>query len=134
MRALSLSLALGALPLAALADGGVAVPLADVSGLSPAQAEELLTALVTANVVSSNCPGFGITDGEWTLITGTADRLAYEELGLSVDDYDARFYGPAFALLDQPGTCEAEGPKVRGIVQLLVDMGGSPVPVGPAKG
>ena len=134
MRAPALTLALWTLPLAALADGGVTVPLADVSGFSEAQAEELLAALVTANVVSSNCPAYAIDDGAWTLITGSADKLAYEELGLSVDDYDARFYGPAFALLDQPGTCEAEGPKVRGIVQLLIDLGGSPVPVGPAKG
>jgi hypothetical protein len=134
MRAPALSLVLWALPLAALADGGVAVPLAEVSGLSAAQAEELLTALVTANVVASNCQGYGVTDGEWALIAGTADKLAHEELGLSVDDYDARYYGPAFALLDRPGTCEAEGPKVRGLLRLLIDMGGSPVPTGPAKG
>ena len=134
MRVPALVLALAAAPVPALADGGVTVPLADVSGFAPAQAEELLTALVTANVVSSNCPAFAVTDGEWTLITGTADKLAYEELGLSVDDYDNLFYDPAFALLDWPDTCDAEGPKVRGLVQLLIDLGGSPVPVGPAKG
>jgi hypothetical protein len=128
------ALLLTALPLAAQADGGLTVPLPDLSGFSGPQAEALLTALVTANVVSSNCPGFEITDGEWTLLTGSADILAEGTLGLSVDDYDDRFYLPAFALLDQPGTCEARGPEVRGLLDLLVDLGGSPVPTGPAKG
>jgi len=31
-------------------------------------AEELLAAFVTANVVSSNCLGFGVADGGWALI------------------------------------------------------------------
>ncbi len=127
--ALALAIAL-ALPSSALAEGGVAVPLADVSGLSPARAEELLAALVTANVVSSNCPGQGITDGEWALLTGSADRLARDVLGLSVEDYDARFYGPAFALLDQPKTCGIEGPKVERVIRLLIGLGGSPEPPG----
>ena len=131
LRCLAVALAL---PGAALADGGVAVPLADVSGFSDAQAEALLGALVTANVVSSNCVDWAIADGEWALVTGSADRLAYEVLGLSVDDYDARFYGPAFRLLDDPATCAARGPEVRGLIELLVDLGGSPVPSGPVKG
>ena len=61
-------LALVALSLAAWADGGVGVPLADTRGSSDMPAEELLAALVTANLVSSNCPGFGVADGEWALI------------------------------------------------------------------
>lgn len=126
------ALLLAALPMAALADGGLTVPLPDLSGVPPAQAEALLAALVTANVVSSNCPGYAISDGEWALLTQSADRIAYDLLGLSVDDYDARFYGPAFRLLDDPATCGARGPEVRGYLRLLEDMGGSILPVGSA--
>jgi hypothetical protein len=135
MRALLLAcLPFAGLPFAALADGGVVVPLPDLSAFSAPQAEALLEALVTANVVSSNCAAFPVTDGEWTLITQSADLLAYGTLGLSVEDYDARFYDPAFALLDDPATCAARGPEVRGLIGLLEDLGGSAVPLGPVKG
>lgn len=129
-----LALALLLAPLPAFADGGVTVPLPDLTGFSRDQSEALLEALVVANVVSSNCQGFEVTDGEWTLITQSADLLAEGNLGLSVDEYDARFYGPAFDLLDQPGTCAARGPEVQGLLKLLEDLGGSRVPTGPAKG
>ena len=35
-----------------------------------------LTRLVMANVTGMNCPGYALSDGEWTLITGTADKVA----------------------------------------------------------
>ena len=47
---------------------GPSTPLADVRGSSDMPAEELLAAFVTANVVSSNCLGFGVADGGWALI------------------------------------------------------------------
>ena len=125
MRRAALALAL---PLPASADGGATVRLAEVSGLSPSQAEALLAALLETNVVASDCPGWGITDREWALVAGTADRLAREVLGLSADDYEARFYGPAFARLDEPETWDSEGPKIDGLIRLLTDLGGSPVP------
>ena len=122
MRVLALALLL---PGAALADGAVAVPLPDLAGLSEAQSQELLRAVVSANVVGMNCPEFQITDGEWSLLTGSADALAYANLNLSTDAYDADYYGPAFASLDDAATCGAEGPRIRGLIHLLQDMGGS---------
>jgi hypothetical protein len=132
-RRLALLAALCATP--ALADGGLTVPLPDpalLAALSDAQAEDLLEAVVTANVISSNCPDFPITDGEGALLVGTADILAYDMLQLGTEAYDARFYGPAFALLDDPAACASRGPEIAGLLQLLIDMGGSPIPTGPA--
>lgn len=132
MRALALMTML--LPAAAMADGRMAVPLPDLSGLSAPQAEALLAALVQAVVIGQNCEGFLSTDGEWSLLNDSADILADDVLGLSVDDYDSRFWNPAFALLDDPAACGREGPKVEGLLRLLEDLGGSRIPTGPWKG
>ena len=112
----------------ALADGGLTVPLPQLPPLSGGSAEHLLMQLVVANVVSQNCPEWLATAGEWALLTGTADLVA-ESLGLGTDDYDDRFYRPAFALLDKPGTCGREGPRVRPLVNRLIAWGGTPVPL-----
>jgi hypothetical protein len=84
---------------------------------------DLLAELVQANVTGMNCPDFMLTDGEWTLITGTADKVA-AVLGIDTNAYDADFYGPAFASLDKAGTCAAEGPKIRPLIDRLIGMGG----------
>ena len=109
----------------ALADGKIYVQLPDLSSWKGEEAEIFLTEIVLANVVSSNCPGFEITDEEWSLLTDSADLLARGQLGLSTDDYDANYYSPAFDALDDPDTCAEAGPEVKIILDKLVDMGGS---------
>ncbi|WP_052951678.1 hypothetical protein [Devosia soli] len=113
----------------ALADGKVYVQLPDLSSYTDHRAEEFLEAVVMANVVSSNCEGFGITDAEWSLLTDSADILAYGQLKLSTDDYDTYFYKPAFDALDKPGTCEEKGPGVEQVLSELVFQGGSREPL-----
>src|SRR5690606_4698038 len=71
------------------------------------------------------CAGYEITDEEWSLLTDSADILAREQLRLSVDDYDTRFYGPAFDALDRPETCDQAGPGVQPTIDRLVELGGS---------
>lgn len=116
------------LPAMAGADGAVAVAMPVFPGFNAAQNAEMLTALVTAVVVGMNCPEFAITDGEWSLLNGAADMIANGELALDPAAYDAGFFGPAFKLLDQPGTCESEGPKVLPLVNMLIGLGGSTQP------
>jgi len=113
---------------AALADGGITVKLPDVSGLSETQAKSLIAELANVNVITSNCPDYAITDGEWTLITGTGDLLA-AKLGLDASAYDRTYYGPAFKLLDDPGACDRIGPTAKPLVQQLVGMGGGTTPL-----
>ncbi|MGV8951897.1 MAG: hypothetical protein ACOH2M_12390 [Cypionkella sp.] len=118
---------LGAVLLAtpALADGKIYVQLPDLSSYQGKAAEDFLSQVVLANVVSSNCAGFEITEEEWSLLTDSADILARENLKLSVDAYDADYYKPAFAALDQAETCASKGPTVQPIIDELVKLGGS---------
>lgn len=118
--------AMFALP--AMAADQVTVPLPDVSAMSNEDAEKLISALAQINVITSNCPGYEITDGEWTLLTGTGDKLA-AKLGLDPAAYEKKYYGPAFKLLDDPGACDRIGPKARPIIDDLVRMGGGTEPV-----
>lgn len=120
-----------ALPLAggpAYADGGVTVQLPDVSGLSDGDAKALIAELATVNVITSNCPDYEISNGEWTLITGTGDLLA-AKLGLDAAGYDRQYYGPAFKLLDDPASCDRIGPTARPLIARLVGMGGGTTPL-----
>ncbi|MCA2011670.1 hypothetical protein LCM17_09260 [Cereibacter sphaeroides] len=110
------------------ADGGVQVPLPTIPPLSGGEQEHLLMQLVVANVVSENCPAYQATDAEWALLTGSADLVA-ESLGLSVEAYDARFYHPAFSMLDKEDTCSREGPQVRPLIERLIAWGGSLTPI-----
>ncbi|RDW13780.1 hypothetical protein [Paracoccus thiocyanatus] len=126
LAALAGALVLGAGAVAA--DGGVTVKLPDVSGLSDAQAKALIAELAEVNVITSNCADYPITDGEWTLITGTGDLLA-ARLGLDASTYDRTYYAPAFKLLDDPGACDRIGPAARPLVQRLVGMGGGTTPL-----
>ena len=109
----------------ALADGKIYVQLPDLSGFTGAEAEALLTEVVLANVVSSNCAGYEITDEEWSLLTDSADMLARGQLGLSIDDYDSQYYGPAFAALDKADACATHGPDVQPVIDRLIELGGS---------
>lgn len=120
--------AMGLTATGALADGGVTVKLPDVSALPKAQAQALIAELARVNVITSNCPGYEITDGEWTLITGTGDKLA-ARLGLDPASYDQTYYGPAFRLLDDPASCDRIGPTARPLIQRLVGMGGGTEPI-----
>lgn len=113
----------------ALADGKVYVQLPDLSSYTDHRAEEFLSAVVLANVVSSNCEGYGVTDAEWSLLTDSADLLAYGQLKLKTGDYDDWFYKPAFDKLDKPGTCEEDGPAVEQVLSELVAQGGSREPL-----
>lgn len=116
-------LALGAQQ--AAADGKIYVQLPDVSAYGGPEAEAFLERVVLANVVSSNCAGYEITDEDWSLLTDAADLLAYGQLKLNTNDYDADYYKPAFDALDQDGTCEAKGPDVEKVLGELVALGGS---------
>ena len=118
-----------ALPLPALADGGVAVKLPDPDRIAAEASPEFLMALVMANVAGMNCPGHALSDGEWALVTGTADRVA-GVLRIGTAAYDEDYYGPAFAALDQPGTCDREGPKIAPLIRRLKAMGGGTDPIG----
>ena len=109
----------------ALADGKIYVQLPDLSDFGGEEAEALLTEVVLANVISSNCPDFSVSDEEWSLLTDSADILARGRLGLSVDDYDSQYYGPAFAALDEADACATNGPDVQPVIEKLVEMGGS---------
>lgn len=122
--ALLLALAAG-LATPALADGRVLVPLPDLSSYEGREAEQLVSQLILALVVGSNCPGAELTDAEHALIGDSADLLAHDQLGLSIDDYDDRVFGPAFDALDQPGTCEKVAPKIDRLIDQLLELGGS---------
>ena len=113
----------------AWADGGVTVALPDPGRIASAASPDFLMQLVMANVVGMNCEGYALTDGEWALVTGTADRVA-EALQIDTGAYDDQFYGPAFAALDQAGTCDVEGPKIAPLIERLKDMGGGTDPIG----
>lgn len=112
----------------ALAAGGITVQLPDVSNLPETEAKSLITELANVNVITSNCPDYAITDGEWTLITGTGDRLA-ARLGLDAASYDRTYYGPAFKLLDDPEACDRIGPTAKPLIQRLIGMGGDTKPL-----
>jgi len=109
----------------ALADGKIYVQLPDLSAYHGEAAEDFLTEIVMANVVSSNCAGYEITEEEWSLLTDSADILARGQLGLSVGDYDDRYYSPAFDALDEADTCSTYGPHVATVINTLVGLGGS---------
>ncbi|MDH3264324.1 MAG: hypothetical protein OEM24_10025 [Paracoccaceae bacterium] len=110
------------LALPAKAENLVEAGAAGLRRLEPAAAERLLSEVVNAVVMAQNCPAYGVSDGDWTLLTGTGDVLAVK-LGLGIAEYDRRFWGPAFAELDRPGACGREGPKVRLLVQRLIAGG-----------
>ena len=109
----------------ALADGKIYVQLPDLTGMEGAAAESFLGEVVLANVISSNCPDFAVSDEEWSLLTDSADILARGQLRLSIEDYDSRFYGPAFAALDKADACASHGPQVQPVIDRLVELGGS---------
>lgn len=113
----------------ALADGKIYVQLPDLSDFSGQEAEEFLHQLVLANVVSSNCTGFEVSEAEWSLLTDSADIVGKGILGLDSAKFDDEYYGPAFAALDEAGTCEVEGPQVEPVLEFLVDQGGSRDPL-----
>lgn len=112
-------------PVTGHADGAVAVALPVLPDFSESQNQQLLTALVTAVVVGVNCPGFEITDGAWSLLNGTADLIAIDRFALDPVAYDARYFSPAFDLLDKPGTCAAKGPRIQPLIGMLTGLGGS---------
>ncbi|MCB1346965.1 MAG: hypothetical protein H6900_04745 [Rhodobacter sp.] len=123
-----LVLALTLLAASAWADGGVTVPLPRIPPLPTGEQEHLLMQLVTANVVSENCPGHGLTPEEFALVTGSADLVAAALGVLDSNAYDDRFYRPAFAMLDKPDTCDREGPRIRPLINQLIAWGGSLTP------
>lgn len=111
------------------AEDRLSVPLPDISGLSEAEARALTKELAEANVITSNCEDYPVSDGEWTLMTGTSDLLA-AKLGMDPGDYDRTYYGPAFALLDDPSSCDRVGPTAKPLIDRLIGMGGGTEPAG----
>lgn len=109
----------------ALADGKIYVQLPDLSGITGAEAESFLGLVVLANVISSNCADFPVTEEEWSLLVDSADILAHEQLRISVDAFDEQYYGPAFAALDEADACDIHGPDVQPTLDRLVELGGS---------
>lgn len=100
------------------------VPLPDLSTLNQTQAQELAREVAEANVITSNCPDYDISDGEWTLLTGTGDLLT-QRLGLDAAGYERDYMLPAFSLLDDPTACDRIGPTTGPLIGRLVAMGGS---------
>lgn len=125
------TIAAGLLLLATTGDsaGGerLVVPLPDVSGLQRPEAEALARQLAQVNVITSNCPDYPISDGEWTLLIGTGDLLA-AQLGLDPSAYEREYFGPAFALLDDPSACDRIGPQAGPLLEKLKQMGGATQP------
>lgn len=109
----------------AAADGKIFVQLPDLSSYEGDRAEEFLGRVVLANVISSNCTGYEVTDEDWSLLTDSADLLAYGQLKLTTDDYDTQYYKPAFDALDESGACDRQGPDVERVLSELVEHGGS---------
>lgn len=97
-------------------------PDIDLSGISRSEAETLARRVAEVNVITSNCPGYGISDADWLLLTGTSDALA-AKLGMDTGEYERRVYGPAFQLLDQPGSCDRIGPTAGALINKLSQMG-----------
>lgn len=108
----------------ALADGKIYVQLPDLSGITGTEAEEFLHQIVLANVVSSNCEGFEVSEEDWSLLTDSADILSHQ-MGLTTDDYVDTYETPAFNALDDASTCQIEGPTVEPVLDRLVGLGGS---------
>ena len=121
----ALLLTLIATPVLAQDPGFVTLPWEE--RIAEVASPELLRALVSANVVGMNCPDYPLSQGEWALLTGTADLVATKLGVVNTGAYDRDFYGPAFDLLDQPGTCASEGPKIEPLIAMLMDMGGDTV-------
>ena len=130
MRRLAIGM-LGVLVLAspAMADGKVYVQLPDLSSLHGEGAKDFLREVILANVISSNCAGYEVSDAEWSLLTDAADIIAKGQLHLDSGAYDDQYYGPAFAVLEDAGACETHGPKVQPMLDRLVEMGGSRDPL-----
>lgn len=129
-RALFLTLLAGP----ALAEALDLVTLPDDAAIAKAATPEFLMELVAANVVGMNCSDFRIDDGQWALLTGTADKVA-EAIGVKDNgEYDEKFYGPAFDMLDQPDSCANEGPKIAPLVERLKEMGGHTTLLRPLEG
>lgn len=108
----------------ALADGKIYVQLPDLSGITGTQAEDFLQQVVLANIVSSNCTGYEVSEEEWSLLTDSADILSHQ-MGLTTDEYVDKYETPAFKALDEAGICEDQGPHVQPILDELVALGGS---------
>jgi hypothetical protein len=102
------------------------VKLPDEKLLTDMASPELLKELVTANVIGMNCADFLISQGEWALLVGTADKVA-AILSVDTASYDDTYYHPAFALLDNPDSCAAEGPKIAPLIERLKAAGGDTV-------
>ena len=101
----------------------MAVQLPDISGMNRTESDMLANHLAEIEVVTSNCPSYAITDGEWALLNGTGDLLA-AQLGVDPNTYQREFFDPAFALLDDPSACDRIGPEARPLIDRLIRMGG----------
>lgn len=91
--------------------------------LAAAASPEFLAILSRANVAALDCPGFESTEGEWDLITQTADAVA-AQLVVSPEAYESDYLAPAFQTVLAEGGCAAEGPKVAETLAVLAAMGG----------
>lgn len=122
MRGIWLALGAAWLGGAALADTAFSVTLPDVSGLDRSEARLLIAQLAEVNVITSNCADWTVDDATWALLTGTGDVLAMQ-LGIDPAAYDDMYFGPAFALLDDPTACDRIGPMARPLIARLQAMG-----------
>ncbi|WP_299747757.1 hypothetical protein [Devosia sp.] len=113
----------------ALADGKVYVQLPDLSSLHGEGQKDFLRGLILANVISSNCPDFAVTEPEWSLLTDSADLIGRGQFHLNAEAYDQQYFGPAFAVLEDKSACETYGPTVQPILDQLVALGGSREPL-----
>ena len=82
------------------------------------EGRQMLQALARADVITANCPGLEISNDDWARVNQATNVLA-ARLGLDPASYERDIYGPAFALLDEPGACERFGPEAAATVARL---------------
>ncbi len=122
-------LAFALAPTLALAAPPAAADSPDFRGTLPSPAglaaagPGALAVLVQAVVIGQNCDGRRTTEEQWFLLNASADAIA-DRMGLSPQDYDDRFWRPAFRLLDEARGCARHGWALPKALGWLATLGG----------
>lgn len=106
----------------AILAGAQLVRAETLSAMTEADADDLLRQIVQADIISSNCDDFPISDDDWQLLNSSANFLA-AQLGLGPSQVERDYYGPTFDRLDQPGFCDLSGSQTAPLVARLRQMG-----------
>lgn len=115
----------------ALADGKIFVPLPDMAPMAAnrAEGEAFLKELNIVTVLGMNCSNASLSEAEHSLITDSADLLAYGQFHISVAEADDLYSKPAFDYLDtDPEACARAPERIDSVLRTLEGLGGSLVP------